>query len=48
MTNTKNLRMDLKIYDMDDKNKDSRKGVQVNIKKAKLDDLKEILHKYFG
>lgn len=51
MTNNKNLRIDLKIYDPT-VDRDSRKGVQENYKKANLDKmeptLKDIIKKYFG
>ncbi len=43
--NKNNLRMDLKIFDPTEQGKDK---VQVNMKNAKVDSLKDILRKYFG
>ena len=46
MSETKRLKIDLKIYDPTIK--DIREGTQIKIKGGDLESLKEILKKYFG
>jgi len=48
MSSTKSLKFDLRIYDPTEQ--DSRKGTQIKIKKADMNEVtfREILQKYFG
>lgn len=49
MTNTRDkLYMDLRIFEDNPRNKDKRKNEHIKLKKANLDELKDIMKKYFG
>lgn len=48
MTKNNTLVADIKIYELNPRQKDARGGVHLKMKSASIDSVKEILKKYFG